>query len=272
MFTMQTNEILSASLIDIVFDGRNKDYGAYELRKNYSGRIGRAMLVVSVIVAMAFGGVILGNSVRKPKGPYVMGPEHVIIPIDRPKPKAPEIQKPKKQEVPVKTEKFINIQIVDKPKVDPPPTVDDLSKAIPGTEKRPGADIDSIDVPPVKYPGEDKGIIELPKKSDDPVTLVDVEACFCNGNWKKFLEKNLRAEVPVDNGAPFGTYSVIIQFVVDLDGTVSDIKALTDHGYGMEEEALRVIRKTAKWTPGIYHGFPVKSYRKQVITFQVVEG
>ena len=63
------------------------------------------------------------------------------------------------------------------------------------------------------------------------------------GNWGRFLERNLNAEVPVDNGAPEGSYTVIIQFVVDTDGSISDIKALTNHGYGLEQEAIRVIKK-----------------------------
>jgi len=53
------------------------------------------------------------------------------------------------------------------------------------------------------------------------------------GNWIRFLQKNLNANVPVDNGAGPGRYSVVIQFVVDKEGNVSDIKALNNHGYGV---------------------------------------
>ena len=59
----------------------------------------------------------------------------------------------------------------------------------------------------------------------------------------EFLTRNLNPGIPIDNGAPAGTYKVIIQFVVDLDGNLSDIKALTNYGYGMEQEAIRVVKK-----------------------------
>ena len=75
--------------------------------------------------------------------------------------------------------------------------------------------------------------------------------------------------MPVDNDAPAGSYTVIIQFVVDTDGSISDIKALTNHGYGLEQEAIRVIKKATKWEPAFQNGRHVKAYRKQPITFQV---
>ena len=56
---------------------------------------------------------------------------------------------------------------------------------------------------------------------------------------------------------------------MDIDGTVSDIKALTNLGYGLEQEAIRVLKKAAKWKPAIQDGRQVKAYRKQAITFQV---
>jgi protein TonB len=57
--------------------------------------------------------------------------------------------------------------------------------------------------------------------------------------------------------------------VVDKEGNISDLRALTNHGYGMEQEAVRVIQKGPKWTPAQQNGRHVKAYRKQPITFQV---
>ena len=73
----------------------------------------------------------------------------------------------------------------------------------------------------------------------------------------------------MNNDAPAGSYTVIIQFVVDMDGSISDIKALTNHGYGLEQEAIRVIKKATKWEPAFQNGRHVKAYRKQPITFRV---
>lgn len=102
---------------------------------------------------------------------------------------------------------------------------------------------------------------------------VQVESAFPGGvtEWRKYLEGNIDANVPVKNGAKSGTYTVIVQFIVDKDGRVSDVRALTNHGFGMEEEAMRMIRKGPDWIPAIQNGHIVKAYRKQPITFVVVE-
>lgn len=102
---------------------------------------------------------------------------------------------------------------------------------------------------------------------------VEVDASFPGGDdaWRNFLEQNLNASTPVDYGAPAGTYTVIIQFIVDKEGKISDIKALTHHGYGMENEVMRLLRKAPRWTPAIQDGRIVKAYRKQPVTFMVIE-
>jgi hypothetical protein len=100
---------------------------------------------------------------------------------------------------------------------------------------------------------------------------VEIEATFPGGNtgWRKFLELNLRSDIPVNKGAPAGIYTVWIQFVVDKHGVISDIKPLTSWGFGMEEEVVRVIRKAPNWEPAIQNGKPVKAYRKQPVAFQI---
>jgi len=98
---------------------------------------------------------------------------------------------------------------------------------------------------------------------------VDVEASFPGGldGWRKYLEQNLNPNVPVENDAPIGIYTVVVQFIVDKTGAISDIKALTNFGYGMEQEVLRIMKKSPVWTPAMQNNRPVKAYRKQPITF-----
>lgn len=102
---------------------------------------------------------------------------------------------------------------------------------------------------------------------------VDEEAYFSGGeeSWRSYLEQNLNPSVPVDKGAPAGLYTVYIQFIVGKDGRVYDIKPLTKHGYGMEGEVVRIIRKSPPWVPAVQNGKPVNAYRKQPVTFQVIE-
>ena len=118
-----------------------------------------------------------------------------------------------------------------------------------------------------------KQIVEVKKEDDENKIFdkVEIEASFPGGDskWRQYLERNANGQVATDNGAPEGTYTTVVQFVVDKEGNISDVRALTNHGYGMEEEAIRVIKKGPKWSPAVQNGRQVKAYRKQPITFRV---
>ncbi|MFT3903673.1 MAG: M56 family metallopeptidase [Niabella sp.] len=105
-------------------------------------------------------------------------------------------------------------------------------------------------------------------------TKVEQDAAYPGGPeaWRDFLGQNLRGDVPVNNHAPAGTYMVMVQFIVDREGNLSDVKALTKNGYGMEEEAVRAVKNSGKWLPAQQNKRTVKAYRKQPITFLVTEG
>ena len=117
---------------------------------------------------------------------------------------------------------------------------------------------------------------EVVKPNPEPIIFskVEIDAAYPGGpmSWRNYLQKNLRAAVALDNGAAPGTYTAIIQFIVEKEGSVSNIKPLTSIGYGMEAEAIRVIKKSGKWKPAIQNGQEVKAYRKQPITFQIIKG
>lgn len=104
----------------------------------------------------------------------------------------------------------------------------------------------------------------------DSLLKLEKEAKFPGGPkaWQNFLRANLNANVPVDNAAPAGRYTVEVQFIVDKEGKASDFKALTKWGYGMEQEVIRVLKKSGDWEPAtMLGGKLVKAYRKQPITF-----
>jgi periplasmic protein TonB len=268
---MQTNNILSAELIDIIFDDRNKAYGAYDLRKTYSKRIKKALLVTTTFTALLVGGVVLAGSFKDVHRPTVKLDSMEIAKLkENEKPEIPPEQPKKQQEVQVKTEKFTPPVIKEDDKVvDPPPAQDELVNAQVDIKTKEGVPDDFE-----KPAGLDdhKGIVEqkVEKEPDITYTVVEVDARY-PGNWKAFLERNLNPSVPTDNNAPAGTYSVVVRFVVDKEGNVSNIETLTNHGYGMEAEAIRAIKKASKWEPAIQNGYQVKAYRKQVITFVVEE-
>jgi len=104
---------------------------------------------------------------------------------------------------------------------------------------------------------------------DSVYRKVEVEAAFPGGQrvWVTYLQKNLKAEIGIENFAPPGSYTVVVEFIVNKNGEISEIKPLTNHGFGMEEEVMRVVSKGPKWVPAIHNGRQVSSYRKQPVTF-----
>ena len=86
---------------------------------------------------------------------------------------------------------------------------------------------------------------------------------------QSYLEDNLKVKTPVKHHAPPANYTVLLSFLVLKDGTVTEVEALQDPGYGCAEEAMRVLKKSPKWLPAVQNGKPVIYRQKQLITFVV---
>ncbi|MBE2230927.1 MAG: energy transducer TonB [Chitinophagaceae bacterium] len=270
---MQANNMLNAPLLDIVFDGRNKNYGAYELRVHYPRRIRNAMLLTGFIVSLGIAASVMTGGSHSQLLPADRDDGFIITAVEPlpPEELMPQPEEPRPEEPQVRSEIFTAPVILDDKDVkNTMASQDALDSAAIDVVRREGTPYTG-EVIPETHP-DTKGILEV-KHREEPEAInevVDLDASY-RDNWKKFLERNLVPEVPVNNEAPPGRYPVLVKFVVDLEGQVSDIVALTRHGYGMEEEAKRVISKSARWEPAILNGKPVKAYKKQLITF-VVEG
>ena len=192
---MDTNKILSADLLDLVFDNRNKDYGAYELRKNYQSRITKALVFTGIFVLLTFTGVVLANKLKpKEKSSFVI--RELTLENIKPDEKKPEpIPEPPRQTPPpqIQTERLTRIQIVVDDQADKPlPTQEDLTDARIGLEPNEG--IADEGIIPVNDLDEHKEIIEekITKEPEGPI-WVELQARF-DGNWEKFLLRNLNPD------------------------------------------------------------------------------
>lgn len=271
---MEINKILSSDILDLLFEDRNKAYGAYELRKTYKKRLTIALLVTAAIALLALGGSLLASTLKQKEG-KVQVRELTLTELNQEEEKKPEPPPPPppKQEPPkVEMTKFTPPKIVKDEEV----KKDEIP---PETKELEDTKIDVVSQEGIKDEGipavvdEGKQVIEEKKDEDENKVFekVEVEASFKGGEreWRKFLERNLDPNVPVENGAAEGTYTVVVQFIVDKEGKISDVKALSNHAHGMEEEAMRVIKKGPDWIPAVQNGRQVKAYRKQPITFVV---
>src|SRR5262245_14758691 len=229
---MEANKILSADVLDLLFEDRNKAYGAYELRKTYNRRITRALVITASVALLAIGGSLLASELKKSKNKKFKQQEITLQDIKQeekkdippPPPPPPKTEPPK-----VEMKQFTPPVIKKDEEVEKPP---------PPQEELKEAKIDVVDQEGIKDEGiatptqidEGKQIVEEKKEDDENKIFdkVEIDAAFPGGDaaWRRYLERNLNAQTPADNGASEGTYTVMVQFIVDKEGNISDVRGL----------------------------------------------
>lgn len=272
---MEANKILKANLLDILFENRNKAYGAYELRVTYPDRVKKSMIGVAIITLVFITGVLLANSKSKVESKPMYVKDIVLENVkDKEEVKPVELAKPKP--TPIKTIAdnipiILPDKLVEKTEV---PTDDQVENVQIANVTQEGKDLGDVVAPPIEKEGTGQVVAPVEKHVPDFFTTVQVEAQFPGGieAWARFLQRNLNADIPAENGAPLGKYTVLVAFNVDKEGNVSDIEALNDPGYGTAQEAVRVIKKSNQWIPAVQNGRHVGYRQKQAITFIVNEG
>jgi periplasmic protein TonB len=273
---MDVNKILNADILDILFEGRNKEYGAYELRKTYNKRLVKAIVGTAIVILLLFIGYFVSNMNLGSSKKALVVDDVQLEDIKEEKKNEPPPPPPPKIEPPkVEMAKFTPPKIVPDKEVKPeekPPEQEKLEDTKIGTVNQEGIKDEGITAPPVSDAG--KGVVEAPKKDDEDYdktfTKVEIESDFPGGAsaWLRYLNKNLRYPDDAVNNEIQGT--IVVQFIVDKEGNVSDVQAISgpDNG-GLREEAVRVIKKSGKWTPAVQNGRNVKSYKKQPIVFKL---
>jgi protein TonB len=271
---MEMGKILSADVLDIIFDQRNKEYGAYDLRKNYQRRLTKSLAVTLLVVVLLCLTYILLGSMKK-------GPGEAVVVHDLALEKIPEKEKPL-EKIPPVPQKIIPPQEIrvlkstppvivkgEVPDDEKPPLNDDLDNAKIGTVNSAGNDDDGAIRPPVN---EKNGVVDAPKNNNDDdakiFTAVEIESKYPGGvpAWSAFLYRRLAYPPEASDAGIQGT--VIVRFIVDKEGNVSEVEAIS----GPEEllsSAVSVIKKSGRWEPAIQNGRKVNSYKKQPITFKL---
>ena len=272
---LDINKIMSADVLDIIFDGRNKDYGAYELRKTYNKRLTTALFVMAAILAIIFISVLVMNFIEAnapAKQMVVQDVQLEEVKQEEKKNEPPPPPPPPKQEPPkVEMAKFTPPKIVKDEEVkeeEKPPEQEKLEDTKIGTMNQEGIKDEGIVAPS----DNGKGVVEQPKKVeedwDKTFTKVEIESDYPGGQgaWLRYLQKNLQYPQDAIDNEIQGT--VTVQFIVDKEGAVSDVEAISGPNE-LRNEAIRVIKKSGKWEPAVQNGRKVKSYKKQPITFRL---
>jgi periplasmic protein TonB len=272
---MESSTILTADVLDILFEGRNKEYGAYDLRRTYNKRLVISITVMLTVILLSFIGIAFGGGKKQLAKEFIIPPD-MVLESHKPEEKKeiPVIPPPKQTAPPVQVQTLrVTPPVIvrdDQVTQDEMPPVAEIEHVRIGTETTAGVAEGDLVIAP---PGDGAGnVIELPKKEEEDwnkvFQKVEIESDYPGGKvaWQRFLNRNLRFP-PVEDVQ--GT--VIVQFIVGKDGSVSNVEAVSGPDE-LRAEAVRVIRKSGKWTPAIQNGHQVISQKRQPIIFRFETG
>ncbi len=270
---MEVNKILSADFLDILFDERNKEYGAYELRKNYQKRLTTALLATAGAALLIFLMVIVGRSVGNSDKDKVKVQDVTLAeikPEEQQKIEPPPPPPPKQEPPKIEITKFTPPKIVEDEKFEEKNEVKEQEEItnVGKIDQEGIKDPEIVNPPKVE---EESKVVEAPKEDPNQVfTKVEVEAQFPGGEgkWNQYVQREVEKNIDdlVDDGQA-GTCEV--QFIVDKEGNVSNVEALSMKGSKLAEVAVNAIKRGPKWIPAIQNGRQVKAWRRQKITFRL---
>jgi periplasmic protein TonB len=253
----QADQIMRMPLDDLVFENRNKEYGAYVLRKSYSKHLMRAMIVaISLFLLFIFMPTII----------RLLTPKEEVI------------------EEPLKEVKYTDLMEpppLDKnippppPNLPPPPKVNKLTppKVVEDKDVREEDEIKEIEelkqapisntttegpvvAPDLNVPVET--VIDEPKEDNTVYTSVEQMPVFPGGDAElmNYIKKNLQIPNAAKEAGING--KLFVGFTVNKDGNVTDVRVEKGLGFGLDEAAVRVIQKLPRFTPGKQNGNAVK--------------
>ena len=235
------------SLEEMVFKSRNQSYGAYVLRKKYRKYVTVAMIITLILLIGAIAYPVIASYISKKRmineeksvETEILNAPKEDLPPPPPPPPPPEAMAEKvKFTVPKVVEDTVETGLV---------TQDDLSTKV-NTE----APAEEIKVEEVK---EQVIQQEAPKEI---FTVVEEQPGYPGGDEAriKYLQDNIKYP---DEAKELGVQGkVFVTFVVEVDGSITDVRVLRGIGAGCDEEAIRVVRNMPRWVPGKQRGVPVR--------------
>lgn len=273
---MSNVSIFETRWIDLVFEGKNKEYGAYQLRQENPKTTAKALLLASTLFILLFTTPMIFNAFGEKQTiiscpivtPLVVS-ELVFPPKNEPE-KAKALPPAKKE---INKENLVDPTVVEKEKAKTDIAINKEAETNPnegslegtGTTPSSGGSIDGGTEDGNNNGGDGEG--EAPKGPYVEATL-DVRPAFPGGidNFYKYVSKNFKTpEMDTEKAV-----KVYVSFVIEKDGSMTDIRVPRNPGYGLDKEAIRVLKSLkTKWSPGLIKGKPVRTAYSLPINIQV---
>lgn len=241
-------------LDDLLFEKRNREYGAYQLRKRYNNVVAAGVLVASLLFSA---GVILPFAIKPAENDVLPGgygyvqvemdnletpPEEIYVPPPPPPPEASALEQIQKYVPPEVVDTLINHEIL------PEATDQYLSQET----------VDNI-IEGAQGNGNDLGDSQFGVESDGAFFQVEVMPSFRGGDINSFrtwVEK--RTNYPQEAYEKKIRGTVFLTFIVEKDGSVSSVTVVQGVDPLLDEAAINSIKESPKWTPGLQRGQPVR--------------
>ena len=273
---MSKIDLISSDWVDLVFEGRNKAYGAYRLRKSTTKRNILAMVAVVILLIVAFIILTVKNFVDEQRAKVAMTQVAELTNYKQPEKKAEVKQKkvevePERVVERVKSSIKFTAPVIKKDEEVKPDeelkTQDELmsTKTAIGTFDVKGNDDANGEILKAK---EVIAEPEPPKHEEENKVfdIVEQQPLFPGGPaaLMKYLSENTKYPVVAQENGVQGR--VTVQFVVEKDGSISDVHVLRGVDPSLDREAVRVVKSMPRWTPGKQNGINVRvNYRVPVL-------
>lgn len=273
---MSKIDLISSDWVDLVFEGRNKAYGAYRLRKSTTKRNILAMVAVVILLIVAFIILTVKNFVDEQRAKVAMTQVAELTNYKQPEKKAEVKQKkvevePERVVERVKSSIKFTAPVIKKDEEVKPDeelkTQDELmsTKTAIGTFDVKGNDDANGEILKAKDVIAEP---EPPKHEEENKVfdIVEQQPLFPGGPaaLMKYLSENTKYPVVAQENGVQGR--VTVQFVVEKDGSISDVHVLRGVDPSLDREAVRVVKSMPRWTPGKQNGITVRvNYRVPVL-------
>ncbi|WP_276091192.1 energy transducer TonB [Pedobacter sp. JY14-1] len=254
-------DLFKRDWLDVVFANKNKSYGAYELRQRSDANTTKSLLIASTVFVLAFLSPKIAELV-KPAPPVEKEEKQVEVIVQPPPPVNPETPPPPPpQPPPPKQDQVKFPPPIVKPdelvRDEEPVTIEDLKKADPGQKTIAGDPDADIVIATAAGDGPKQAAVVEDTKVYDFVSL-ESQPTFPGGMDKFYAYVQRAVKYPAMAQENNIQGKVFLSFVVEKDGSLTDIKVERKLGGGTDEEAIRVLKASPRWIPGIQNGKKVR--------------
>jgi protein TonB len=261
-------DIFTNQWLDIVFEGRNKAYGAYDLRKTNNKTTVKALIFGAIIFALMVAAPLIMSLLPDSSSDDDSLNTKIVTMKLPPKKEQPKKDLPPPPPPPPKVDqvKFVKPVVAKAEDVtEEPPKITEIKDKKLGNETIKGDPDAQLTVEPV---GNGPAAVVEEDNTVYNTAGIEVKPDFPGGMEKfyKFVGNNY--QTPEEDGLKGKVY---VTFVVEKDGSLTDIKVIRDIGFGTGKEALRVLNKCPRWTPGEQNGKKVRVLYSLPITIQSAE-